>query len=362
MLYIRRKGEILNIIELPITALKPYKNNPKKHSKRQIELIASSIQLTKGLRQPIVIDKDNYIVCGHGRYLAAQQLGLDKVPCELIDNLTEDEVKAYRLIDNRISEGEYDLELEFEELQDIELDMSEFDFSMPELEAAIEEAEAEHLQNVEDTRFSVRNILNLEKGQFEGAGKYDMPMLEPVTELPEIKEWISFNYVLSDKEPEGKAVHFFIDDYQFERIFNQPEKYVEKLRQYVCVATPDFSPYGDMPLIAQMWNHYRKQWVGAWLQAHGVTVIPTVRAITDERSLEWYLDGIPEGGIVIMSSMWTGKEDTVDISQTEYLTMKKRIKPKKVFIYGKDTGNMGISPKDNVEYITNFTSKRWNNG
>jgi hypothetical protein len=189
-----------------------------------------------------------------------------------------------------------------------------------------------------------------------------MPILEPVTELPEIKEWISFNYVLSDKEPEGKAVHFFIDDYQFERIFNQPEKYVDKLKQYVCVATPDFSPYGDMPLIAQMRNHYRKQWVGAWLQQHGVTVIPTVRASTDERSLEWYLDGIPKGGIVIMSSMWTGDENTVEISKTEYLTMKKTIKPCKVFIYGKDTGNMGITKRDNVEYIKNFTSKRWENG
>ena len=349
----------MNIQEIPISELKPYPNNPKKHTKKQVDLIAQSIELTQGLRQPIVIDKDNYIVCGHGRYLAAQKLGYETVPCELIDNLTEDQIKAYRLIDNRISEGEYDLSLEMAELQSIELDMSQFDFNMSELETKITELEFEHQQNREETQFAVRNILNLEKGQFLGEGKYDMPIIQPVTELSDIKEWISFNYVLSDKEPEGKAVHFFIDDYQFERIFNQPEKYVDKLRQYVCVATPDFSPYGDMPLITQMWNHYRKQWVGAWLQEHGVTVIPTVRASTDERSLEWYLDGIPKGGIVIMSSMWTGKEHLIDISQKEYLIMKKVIKPKKVFIYGKDTGNMGISDKDNVEYIANFTSKRW---
>lgn len=137
MLYIRRKGDNLNIVELPITALKPYKNNPKKHTKKQIEQIASSIELTKGLRQPIVIDKDNVIVCGHGRFLAAKKLGYDTVPCELIDNLTDDEIRAYRLIDNRISEGEYDLELEFEELSDIEIDLSDFEldsFSMDEIE------------------------------------------------------------------------------------------------------------------------------------------------------------------------------------------------------------------------------------
>lgn len=118
----------MNIIEKQISDLKPYPNNPKIHTEKQIEQIAKSIQLTKGLRQPIVIDKNNFIVCGHGRYLAALQLGYDTVPCELIDNLTEDEIKACRLIDNRISEGEYDLNLEFAELQDIELDMSEFDF------------------------------------------------------------------------------------------------------------------------------------------------------------------------------------------------------------------------------------------
>lgn len=351
----------MNIIEMPIAELKPYKNNAKIHNKKQVEMIAKSLS-EFGWQQPIVIDRDNVIIAGHGRYAAAKQLGLEEAPCKYADELTEDQIKAYRLIDNRISEGEYDLSLEMAELQSIELDMSQFDFNMPELETQITELEFEHQQNRENTQFAVRNILNLEKGQFIGTGKYDMPIIEPVYELPDIKEWISFNYVLSDKEPEGKAVHFFIDDYQFERIFNQPEKYVDKLRQYVCVATPDFSPYGDMPLIAQMWNHYRKQWVGAWLQEHGVTVIPTVRASTDERSLEWYLDGIPKGGIVIMSSMWTGKEDTVDISKTEYLTMKKIIKPKKVFIYGKDTGNMGISDKDNVEYIVNFTNKRWQNG
>ena len=120
----------MNIIEKSISDLKPYPNNPKIHTEKQIEQIAKSIQLTKGLRQPIVIDKNNFIVCGHGRYLAAKKLNLDVVLCELIDNLTEDEIRAYRLIDNKISEGEYDLNLEFAELQDIELDMGEFDFDL----------------------------------------------------------------------------------------------------------------------------------------------------------------------------------------------------------------------------------------
>lgn len=129
--------KIMNIVEKSLSELKPYPNNPKIHTERQIEQLAKSIDLTKGLTQPIVIDKDNVIVAGHGRVLAAKKLDLKTVPCVLIDNLTDDEIRAYRLIDNRISEGEYDLSLEFEELSEIELDMGEFDFdtfSMDEIE------------------------------------------------------------------------------------------------------------------------------------------------------------------------------------------------------------------------------------
>lgn len=154
----------MNIIEVPISKLKPYPNNPKIHTEKQIEQIASSIKLTKGLRQPIVIDKDNYIVCGHGRYLAAQKLGYETVPCELIDNLTDDEIRAYRLIDNLISEGEYDIDLEFSELQDIELDMSEFDFDSFSIDE-IEEVEGYDKHNDDREFFEKTLTFPIEKKQ-----------------------------------------------------------------------------------------------------------------------------------------------------------------------------------------------------
>ena len=122
-------GQIMNIITKQISDLIPYENNPKIHTDRQIEQIAKSIELTKGLRQPIVIDKNNVIVCGHGRYMAAKKLGYKEVPCELVDDLTDDEIKAYRLIDNRIAQGEFDIDLEVSELENIELDLSDFDFN-----------------------------------------------------------------------------------------------------------------------------------------------------------------------------------------------------------------------------------------
>lgn len=122
----------MNIIEKPISELKAYKNNPKIHTEKQIQQIMKSIELTHGLRQPIVIDADNTVVCGHGRLLAAQRLGMVSVPCELIDDLTEDEIRAYRLIDNEIAKGDTDFDILSEELDKIaSVDMSDFDIEIP---------------------------------------------------------------------------------------------------------------------------------------------------------------------------------------------------------------------------------------
>lgn len=123
----------MNIVERSVDELKLYKRNAKVHTDRQIELIAKSIDLTKGLRQPIVIDSKNVVICGHGRLLAARKLGLKTVPCELVDNLTDDEIKAYRILDNELAKGQTDIDLILSEISDIEtIDMSSFDIEIPE--------------------------------------------------------------------------------------------------------------------------------------------------------------------------------------------------------------------------------------
>lgn len=341
----------MEIKTLKLKDLKPYEKNPR-HNEDAVELVANSIK-EFGFKVPIVIDRNNVIVCGHTRYMACKQLKIKEVPCVVADDLTDNQIKAFRLADNKVAEkAEWDYDLLNTELDDIvNIDMEDFGFEF------IDE-EYEKQVNAEETQRRVENILNLEYAQFEGEGKYDIPKLEPVYELPKIKEWIGFNYVLSDTNPEGKAVHFFIDDYQFERLWNTPERYVDKLKQYVCVATPDFSPYGDMPLATQIFNIYRKNWIGAYLQQNDVTVIPTVRASTDERSLEFYLDGFPKESIVLISNMWTKNKEQKEYFMREYRGMVETLNPKKIFMYGKEMDEL----KENIEYIKTFTEKRWNNG
>lgn len=122
------------IKEVPIGDVKPYDNNPRNND-GAVEATANSIK-EFGWQQPIVVDKDNVIIVGHTRYKAAKKLGMDKVPVVVADKLSPEQVKAYRLADNKTGElADWDMGLLDDELGDIsDIDMSDFgfDLSVPE--------------------------------------------------------------------------------------------------------------------------------------------------------------------------------------------------------------------------------------
>lgn len=104
---------------ISLSKIKPFAKNNKRHPARQIEMIANSIK-EFGFQNPIIVDKNNEIIAWHGRYLAAQQLWLETAPCIVADNLTPKQVRAYRLLDNRIGDfAQYDIESIISELSDI---------------------------------------------------------------------------------------------------------------------------------------------------------------------------------------------------------------------------------------------------
>ena len=117
----------MNVREIKIEEIIPYENNPRNNDDA-VESVANSIR-EFGFKQPLVLDKDNVIVIGHTRFKASKQLGLEKVPCIYADDLTDDQIKALRLADNKTGEiatWDFDkLEIEFE---DIDLDLEPFGF------------------------------------------------------------------------------------------------------------------------------------------------------------------------------------------------------------------------------------------
>lgn len=128
----------LNVQAWPLDRLKPYERNSKKHDKAQVAKIAESIKQF-GWDQPIVVDADGVIIKGHGRRLAAIELGLEKVPVLVRDDLTPEQVRAARLADNRVAISDIDTDLLRKELADLDFDLSnifdkkELDFSAVDL-------------------------------------------------------------------------------------------------------------------------------------------------------------------------------------------------------------------------------------
>lgn len=110
-----------------IDEIKPYEKNAKEHPKAQIDQIARSIK-EFGFSQPVVVDKDDIIIVGHGRVLASKQLGLNEVPVLKLANLTKAQANAYRLADNKLNESEWDMKLVVTELK--ELDQAGFDVEL----------------------------------------------------------------------------------------------------------------------------------------------------------------------------------------------------------------------------------------
>ena len=115
----------MNIIQRELDSIRPYAANAKKHDATQVANVAESIR-QYGFVQPIVIDKDGVIVIGHCRALAAKKLGMKEVPCVCVDDLTPEQVKALRVIDNKTNESPWDFDILPDELA--ELDLSDFDF------------------------------------------------------------------------------------------------------------------------------------------------------------------------------------------------------------------------------------------
>ena len=179
-----------------------------------------------------------------------------------------------------------------------------------------------------------RNYENLQKAMYAGAGVYDIPVLKPVKEI-NVDSWVSFNYAKSHKSPNKTGVHFFIDDYQFERVWKFPETYVNMLARFGVVCTPDFSPYADFPKAVQIFNHYKKHWCGAYWQEHGLTVIPTITWSSPE-TLEWAFDGEPVGGIVATSAVgMLRNEETKAWLLEGYAEMLEWLQPTKILWKGK---------------------------
>lgn len=137
----------MKIKDIDIDKIRPYAGNQKEHPEKQIENIATSIR-EFGFIQPLVLDKENEIVIGHGRFLAAQKLELKTAPVVYVENLTKEQVRKLRIIDNKLNESAWNVEKLKADLD--ELDFSEFDISFEDLFETLDEMSGKQEQSIEE--------------------------------------------------------------------------------------------------------------------------------------------------------------------------------------------------------------------
>jgi len=164
------------------------------------------------------------------------------------------------------------------------------------------------------------------------SGEQEIPCLPKETAVP--KKLILFSKAISSKEFDS-WVCFYEDDASFERLWNNPQKYLPILKRFQGVIAPDFSLYRDMPLVMQEWNIYRSRALAHWLQENGVRVIPNIRW-GDERTYEICCNGIPKGGTIAIGSHGCIKlvqEREPFKKGLDYVV--KHICPNTIVVYGK---------------------------
>ena len=340
----------MEIEKVSVDLITGYKNNAKKHTKKQIERIKKSIQ-DFGYNDPIAIDENNMIIEGHGRYEALKQLKYKEVECIRLNNLSEEQKKAYILIHNKLNlETGFDDELLFNELNSIvDIDMSDFGFD---LDKAFDNLFKENERHRTNDTYNL-GLVDIEKSS---NNFWQMPIINNDKYIPE--NLIGFNYAKTNKE-KNVGIHFYLDDYQFERVWNKPEEYIDILKQYECILSPDFSLYLDMPMPMKIWNIYRSRQIGQYYQQQGIKVIPTL-SWAEKETFDFCFEGIPQGSIVSISTIGVKQnKEALKIWKNGVDELIKRIKPSTILIYGGkldyDYGNI------EVKYYDNKVTERLNN-
>ena len=165
------------------------------------------------------------------------------------------------------------------------------------------------------------------------------PPLPPV-EMDGPRDLQGFNYAKTTKAADKADLgcHFFIDDYQFERLWQRPGAYLDVLKPYKCVLTPDFSLYMDMPDAMQQWNRYRSAALGWYWAQQGITVVPTL-SWAQPSSYRFCFNGIPKHSTVATSTVGVARDkDAQKVWHEGMREAMKRLEPSRVLLYGKNIG------------------------
>jgi hypothetical protein len=184
------------------------------------------------------------------------------------------------------------------------------------------------------------------RNNFAGTGEWQIPII-PKAEFDD-SEFENLRLIGIDKTKDDtthyeRMVHFFLYDYKFNKIWDNPEPYIEHLKNYKAVLTPDFSMYVEMNPVIQLYNTFRNRYVGAYLAEKGLRVVPAVNW-GNENTFDFCFEGIPKGSVVAVSTYMVSEHNNHSEQKEFFLKgyneMFRRIEPEKIICYHKPFDEM----------------------
>ena len=210
------------------------------------------------------------------------------------------------------------------------------------------------MNNEKFNNYDVFHAFLVENADFDGY--IELPVIKTSDKLPE--KVVTFSKAMTKSWTDFDCwVVFYEHDKEFERLWNNPKQYLDKLKKFKGVISPDFSLYRNMPLVMQMWNTYRGRALAVWLQNNDVEIIPNVR-FGDERTFSFCFDGIEENKTVAVGTHGCikRKEDKI-FFRVGLARMVQRLSPKIIIVYGSAPDNIFKPYKDMGIKIIAFESE-----
>jgi hypothetical protein len=327
-------------VHLLPTELKLDFGNPRTISPKELEKLKKSIEKF-GDFGVIVINENNQVLSGNQRITVMIDMGLHvPILCKRLIGYSLAEQKAINIRANKAA-GRFDNVEINKWLEDIKIeieDISVTGFELPTIKIDDEKPKKEDVGE------------NIDKLVFNGSGNYDIPKM--LKQNIDIKGILSFESCVYSNEKD-KTVHFFMHDYKFSKIWNNPGKYKALFEKFNGIFSPAFSLPLDMPIALQLYNTYRNRWLGRFYQEKGINVIPSI-VWSNENSYDFCFDGIELGQVVAVNSAGTAKNEYAkNIFLHGFNAMVERIKPSQIIVYGDEIKEL----QGNITYINDFTKK-----
>lgn len=205
-----------------------------------------------------------------------------------------------------------------------------------------------------NSNYDVFHSFLVEDADYEGY--IELPKIKTSNLIPE--KLVPFSKAMSKSWNDYDCwVMLYEHDVKFERLWNNPKRYLEKLKKFKGVISPDFSLYRNMPLVMQQWNTYRSRALAVWLQNNGIEVIPNIR-FNDERTYDFCFDGIEKFKTIAVGTHGCIKSRVdKDYFKKGLAELVKRLSPKIIIVYGATPDDIFKVYKDARIEIISFESE-----